>query len=412
MSSQPRLPTDFQQEEGAYLYLNSFVNEDQMAAMAAKYGEIDVKMGCRHGQDFEADRVKNPFPEALQEVTMIAESLYDEILAPANSNVEGEGIEVDIPFENPYWHSGSTNNVHTKKNASWYVTCAVLSMFMTQKELYAVLIQRRRTLLSEFLVSAINSTIYKHPTDDSEGTTMMFVHCYMAIKIIMADLYWDNDHPKPSKGLEIARGFLFGDAQLLHTEIGKELAGYDGSYAWILSYLAEKTNCNCMKHLVKVVPAPKAKAIESDANSFLKGLQFNNPNPDDSDVGETPKIEILDDGEPSCVVCGKGAADGEGGKLHKCGRCKSEEELYCGKECQAKRWKVHKKQCGPKKKKPVVEEKKAADDGFISFDEYMKTSGGAADMFKDPVQAMINDGTLNAADVDLGGALNDLDINI
>lgn len=40
--------------------------------------------------------------------------------------------------------------------------------------------------------------------------------------------------------------------------------------------------------------------------------------------------------EPKCAGCGEAATQ-------RCSRCK--EEWYCGRECQLKRWKLHKEMC-------------------------------------------------------------------
>ena len=265
--------------------------------------------------------------------------------------------------------------MHTPKNSTYYTICAILSMFLTRPECYSCLVSRRRHLAQEFLVSGINSTIYKHPDDPDESQTMMYFHCYIAVKIIVGDLYFDMDKPRDGRNLEIARGFLVGDTQVIDDGIKKELVGYDGTQAWVLGYFAEKCTCRCMDHLVRVVAATKA-------------------------ISESPVASR------ACVVCGKGEDVG-GVKLSRCGRCKNEKEIYCGTVCQKKRWKAHKKECGPGTKK--MEPEKKEKEGFISFDQYMQEDGG--DLFKNPLEKMVQDGVVNAADLDFGDALDDLEIS-
>ena len=95
------------------------------------------------------------------------------------------------------------------------------------------------------------------------------------------------------------------------------------------------------------------------------------------------------------------------------GRCKSSSELYCSKGCQSKRWKVHKKSCGPNPKKKQAAAKTEDDGGFISFESFMG-QGGGADMLKNPIQAMVNDGVISEEQLSysLGGAGDDVSLDM
>jgi hypothetical protein len=171
------------QDPNSVLFLNSFVDEDLQKAMTQKYGsEIQISIGCKHGQDLTEVRSAE-FPEELEELTTISEALYHAVQAPSNTTdlVTGPGVEdVDIPLENPYWNADNHGKAktHSRKNASYYVVCSILGSLLSREDQYAMLIKRRRSLQAELFVSAVNSAIYKDPSDDSDGQTMMYFHMY------------------------------------------------------------------------------------------------------------------------------------------------------------------------------------------------------------------------------------------
>ena len=60
-------------------------------------------------------------------------------------------------------------------------------------------------------------------------------------------------------------------------------------------------------------------------------------------AGRTPKVKLADGSKVAmCAGCGE-RLDGRGKKLLACARCKN--AIYCGKDCQKKAWKTHKKYC-------------------------------------------------------------------
>ena len=58
-----------------------------LSSVKAKYGNaLAVTPNCRHGQTFQVPRDADKFPEPLQEITMIAASLYEEIMEYSGDN--------------------------------------------------------------------------------------------------------------------------------------------------------------------------------------------------------------------------------------------------------------------------------------------------------------------------------------
>ncbi|GMI01174.1 hypothetical protein TrLO_g3854 [Triparma laevis f. longispina] len=115
--------------------------------------------------------------------------------------------------------------------------------------------------------------------------------------------------------------------------------------------------------------------------------------------------------ELSCTACNKTSAQlgiERQKALMTCSRCKKAH--YCDKECQKTHWKAHKKFCKTAAA-PIASTKPAhvtADgSGFMTFEDYMQTEGGA-EMFSDPITAMMKDGALEEGwEDELGAAVNE-----
>jgi hypothetical protein len=201
-------------------------------------------------------------------------------------------------------------------------------MLLSQPSNYLLITHYKKRILDYFITSFIELFIYER---GFEQQGLVNFHLAMACQIIFSDPYWSDEDPPQNTNLDCSRIFIVGDDPLLFKLVSnlfpddyQTFGGSDhkfGSLEYCLGYVCKRyMSCDCFDHLALEV---------RDNNSKLKVGPYD------------AKKEAEEGGEVRCFTCqGKGV---EGKKMPSCSACKT--VFFCGKECQRKGWKTHKKRC-------------------------------------------------------------------
>jgi predicted Zn-ribbon and HTH transcriptional regulator len=161
--------------------------------------------------------------------------------------------------------------------------------------------------------------------------------------ITLFNLFMNQDNTKKYEITEFRRSNILRLRRYMNDQVFDQIPPLQQFYRSLeeLSLMNVSSTLTNNPFVVEVIP--RLINIKYDYESYAKKILKENYRDDTykreleiiSDIFEVENLEYFMD-DPKCANCGKDATN-------RCSRCKS--EWYCGKDCQVKRWNLHKEIC-------------------------------------------------------------------
>ena len=175
---------------------------DEMVNIPLREGAEYLPHGCQHGLNPTIPQMEGS--DDLEDLSATIASLFSACL-------EGDD---SCPLENPYWCNQDPNAEGPQSEATatrFTITCA-LGMLLSQPNYYLLVTTYKTSLQDYFLTAFLDLIMHQ---SGFEVQAMVNYHLAMAVRIILADPYWDESEPPNNTNLDCSRVFVVGDDPLL-----------------------------------------------------------------------------------------------------------------------------------------------------------------------------------------------------